>query len=215
MAARTATQDKHLIRKLTRYYRYLNEQKLLGETVISSNKLAKLMNISPSQVRQDFNRLMYEGYHGVGYNIDAILTNISELLNFAHKKNLIIVGAGNLGQSLCGYSSLSECGFVVKAFFDINPRLENAVINGVSVYPMSKIEEYIKRENISAAILSLPTAATKGVAHELYSYGVRLFLNFNPVFFDFGDDVYIENVHMDDNIMMLSYKSGFIDDGRD
>lgn len=212
MVAKNATQDKHLIRKLTRYYRYLNEQKLLGETVISSNKLAKLMNISPSQVRQDFNRLMYEGHHGVGYSIDAILANIKQLLNLGEHKNLIIVGAGNLGQSLCNYGSLKECGFIVKAFFDINPRLENAVISGVPVYPMNMIEEYIKQENINAAILSLPTAATKSVAHKLYAYGVRLFLNFNPVFFDFEDDVYIENVHMDDNIMMLSYKSGLLNE---
>ncbi|MEG2625222.1 MAG: redox-sensing transcriptional repressor Rex [Christensenella sp.] len=210
MNTETGSTDKHLIRKLTRYYRYLNEQKLLGKTVISSNKLAKLMNVSPSQIRQDFNRLMYEGYHGVGYNIDTILLNISRLLNFKQNKNLIIIGAGNLGQSLCNYASLADCGFTIKAFFDINPRLENAVINSVPVYPMNKIESYIKDEDITVAILSLPTAATKGVAHKLYSYGIRLFLNFNPVFFDFNDDVYIENVHMDDNIMMLSYKSGLL-----
>lgn len=203
--------SKLLNRKLTRYYRYLNEQKQLGKTTISSNALAELMGISPSQVRQDFNRLMYKGRHSVGYDIDAILESIRELLNFRKEKNLIIIGAGNLGQSLCNYEVLKECGFFVKAFFDINHRLENAIISGVPVYPMESMGSYIRENNIIAAILSLPTKVTKKVVQELYGYGVRLFLNFNPVFFDLGNDVLIENVHMDDNIMMLSYKSKLLE----
>jgi len=206
--------NSHLIRKLTRYYRYLNEQKQLGRKMISSDALANLMNVSPSQVRQDFNRLMLAGHRGVGYDIEAILESISQLLNLRDEKNLIIVGAGNLGQSLCNYDALRECGFVVKAFFDVNPRLENAVISGIPVFSMANIRAYIEENRVIAAILSLPTAATKKTAHELREYGVRLFLNFNPVFFDFDGEVYIENVHIDDNIMMLSYKSGLPGGGK-
>ncbi len=202
--------ERTLVRKLTRYYRYLNEQRQLGVEMISSNRLAQLMSISASQVRQDFNRLMYEGHHGVGYRIDTILEKIKQLLLLQEPKNMIIVGAGSLGQSLCKYKELYHCGFSVKAFFDINPQFENAILHGIPVFPMSQLHDYIRENNIVAAVLSLPTEATKSVAHQLYDYGVRLFLNFNPVFFDFGDDVYIENVHMDDNIMMLSYKSGLL-----
>lgn len=153
---------------------------------------------------------MYKRKHRIGYNIQELLDGISTLLNLNTKKQLIIVGAGNLGQSLCNYSSLTDCGFEIKAFFDINPRLEGAVINGITVYSMDNISEYVKRHKITTAILSIPTQVTKKVAEDLYESGIRLFLNFNPVFFDFNDDVFIENVHMDDHIMMLSYKSQYI-----
>ncbi|MBC5649242.1 redox-sensing transcriptional repressor Rex [Christensenella tenuis] len=197
---------KHLIRKLPRYYRYLNEQKQFGKEYISSNELASLMGISPSQVRQDFNRFLYNGYHGVGYNVSAILEQITELLDLKTKKNTIIIGAGNLGQSLSNYDELKNCGFEIKAFFDINPRLAGAVINGIKVCDMEWLEEYIKAENIVAAILALPTEGTSEIARKISEYGVTMFLNFNPVFFEFERDVFIENVHIDDNLMMLSYK---------
>lgn len=197
---------KHLIRKLPRYYRYLNEQKQFGKEYISSNELAGLMGISPSQVRQDFNRLLYNGYHGVGYNIQTILEQITELLDLKTKKNTIIIGAGNLGQSLSSYGELENCGFEIKAFFDVNPKLTGAVINGIKVYDMEQLHDYIVEENIVAAVLALPTDGTSEIARKMNDYGVTMFLNFNPVYFEFENDAYIENVHIDDNLMMLSYK---------
>ena len=195
------------IRKLPRYYRYLKEQFEFGKEYISSTELAELMNISPSQIRQDFNKLYYTGYHGIGYNIKGLLQEIERIFDLKTRKNLIIVGAGNLGQTLCNYKEIYNCGFEIKALFDVNPKVVSLVINGIKVYDVDKMEELIKKENITTAILSTPMEVTQKVAKNLYSYGVRTFLNFNPVFFDLPSDVVIENVHIDDNLMMLSYKN--------
>lgn len=206
MQAQYKCYPRNLIRKLPRYYRYLNEQKQFGKEYISSNELAGLMGISPSQVRQDFNRLLYNGYHGVGYNIQTILEQITELLDLKTTKNTIIIGAGNLGQSLSSYGELKNCGFEIKAFFDVNPKLTGAVINGIKVHDMERLHDYIVQENIVAAVLALPTDGTSEIARRMNDYGVTMFLNFNPVYFEFENNAYIENVHIDDNLMMLSYK---------
>ena len=199
--------DFKLVMKLPRYYRYLKEQLELGSKYASSGTLGKLMGISPSQIRQDFNRLLFNGYHGVGYDIVGLLQKIEEILDLKTPKNLIIIGAGNLGQTLCNNQYLAFCGFTIKALFDVNPRLVGLVIKGLKVYDVGELESYIIRENITAAILSVPSDANVMMIRELYSFGVKTFLNFNTITCDLPEDIAIENVHIDDHLMMLSYKN--------
>ena len=109
-----------VIRRLPRYYRYLGE--LLENSVerISSNELSKRMNVTASQIRQDLNNFGGFGQQGYGYNVKYLYTEIGKILGLDVNHNMIILGAGNLGQALANYAAFERSGFVLKGIFDVS-----------------------------------------------------------------------------------------------
>ena len=95
-----------VIARLPRYFRFLGDLKEEGVERISSQELSKRMNITASQIRQDFNHFGGFGQQGYGYNVDYLYNEIAKILGLDKKHNLIIIGSGNLGQALANYVSL-------------------------------------------------------------------------------------------------------------
>ena len=62
-----------VIKRLPRYYRYLDE--LLEKDVvrISSKELSQKMNVTASQIRQDLNHFGGFGQQGYGYNVEYLI----------------------------------------------------------------------------------------------------------------------------------------------
>ena len=111
-----------VIRRLPRYYRYLGE--LIEENVerISSNELSRRMKVTASQIRQDLNNFGGFGQQGYGYNVRYLYSEIAKILGLDTDHNMVIIGAGNLGQALANYASFEKRGFILKGMFDVNPR---------------------------------------------------------------------------------------------
>ena len=145
-----------VIRRLPRYYRYLGE--LLENSVerISSNELSKRMNVTASQIRQDLNNFGGFGQQGYGYNVKYLYTEIGKILGLDVNHNMIILGAGNLGQALANYATFERSGFVLKGIFDVNPRLEGVTIRGIEIRMMDELSDFIKENNIEIAVLTIP-----------------------------------------------------------
>ena len=61
-----------VVARLPRYYRYLGELKDSGIERISSQDLSKLMKVTASQIRQDFNNFGGFGQQGYGYNVEYL-----------------------------------------------------------------------------------------------------------------------------------------------
>ena len=116
--------SKAVISRLPRYYRYLGELIEEGVERISSNELSSRMKVTASQIRQDLNNFGGFGQQGYGYNVDNLYTEIGKILGLDKRNDMIIVGAGNLGQALANYQSFNEdYGYKVMALFDVNPKL--------------------------------------------------------------------------------------------
>ena len=115
--------SRAVIRRLPRYYRYLGELLENGVERISSNDLSKRMKVTASQIRQDLNNFGGFGQQGYGYNVKYLYTEIGKILGLEEDHNIIIIGAGNLGQALANYASFERNGFILKSLFDVNPRL--------------------------------------------------------------------------------------------
>ena len=113
-----------VIGRLPRYYRYLGDLRDSGVERISSQDLSRLMKVTASQIRQDFNNFGGFGQQGYGYNVEYLYNEIAKILGLNSKHNLIIIGAGNLGQALANYMNFERRGFIVKGIFDINPALQ-------------------------------------------------------------------------------------------
>ena len=197
-----------VIRRLPRYYRYLGD--LLENEVerISSNDLSKRMNVTASQIRQDLNNFGGFGQQGYGYNVKYLHTEIGKILGLDDTHNFVIIGAGNLGQALANYVSFEKRGFVVKGLFDVNPRLEGMTIRGIPIRPMDELKDFIKNNNIEIAVLTIPKDKAIEVADTLADTEIKGIWNFAHTDLKLPKHIIVENVHLSDSLMSLSYRIG-------
>lgn len=195
-----------VIKRLPRYFRYLGALKAKNITRISSKELSERMMVTASQIRQDLNNFGGFGQQGYGYNVDNLYTEIGKILGLDKRNDMIIVGAGNLGQALANYQSFNEdYGYKVMALFDVNPKLIGISVRGVTVLDIDEMEEFIKKNNIRLAALTLPKDQAPKIAKELISWGIKGIWNFAPVDLHLPEDVTVENVHLAESLMTLTY----------
>ena len=195
-----------VIRRMPRYYRYLGELLEDGVERISSNDLSKRMNVTASQIRQDLNNFGGFGQQGYGYNVKFLYEEIGKILGLNQKHNIIVIGAGNLGQALANYVKFEKLGFVITALFDVNPALEGVTVRGIKIHMLDELEDYCKDHVVDIAALTMPKEKDDDIANRLVNLGIQAIWNFAHVDLDLIDkDVVVENVHLSDSLMQLSY----------
>ena len=194
-----------VISRLPRYLRFLGELKYQGIERISSRDLSRLMHVTASQIRQDLNNFGGFGQQGYGYNVDYLYDEIARILGLDKRHNLIIIGAGNLGQALANYVNFDRRGFHTKGLFDSDPHMQGVVVRNMPVRPMSELEDFIRDNAIDIAVLTIPKDAAHAVADRLVRAGIRGIWNFAHVDLDVPDNIRVENVHLSDSLMKLSY----------
>lgn len=194
-----------VVGRLPRYLRYLGDLKDEGVERISSQELSELMQVTASQIRQDFNNFGGFGQQGYGYNVEYLYDEISKILGLNQTHQLIIIGAGNLGQAIGNYMNFERRGFILKGLFDSNPALEGKEVRGIAVQSMENIEEFIKANNIDIAVLTIPKTSAVAVAENLVKYGIKAIWNFAHVDLNVPEGIQVENVHLSDSLMKLSY----------
>ena len=194
-----------VIRRLPRYYRYLGELLENGVERISSNDLSKRMKVTASQIRQDLNNFGGFGQQGYGYNVKYLYTEIGKILGLEENHNMIIIGAGNLGQALANYAAFEKRGFILKGIFDVNPVLEGVSIRGVNIRMMDELSEFVKNNDVEIAALTIPKDKSIEVANILVDNGVRAIWNFAHTDLNLPENIIVENVHLSESLMRLSY----------
>ena len=195
-----------VIRRLPRYYRYLGDLLMQGTERISSNELSVKMNSTASQIRQDLNNFGGFGQQGYGYNVKYLHEEIGKILGLDKVHNMIIIGAGNLAKAIVRYDKFERLGFPTLAMFDVNPELFGTTINGIKVYSLDELETFVRENKVDIAALTLPKQNAIDAANKLVSLGVKSIWNFAHVDLEFDDeDVVVENVHLSDSLMQLSY----------
>ena len=197
--------SRAVISRLPRYYRYLGDLLEAGVERISASDLSKKMHVTASHIRQDLNNFGGFGQQGYGYNVKYLYTEIGKILGLDRSHNFIIIGAGNLGQALANYASFERSGFILKSLFDVNPRLEGVTIRGIPVRMVDELEDFLKNNDIEIAALTLPKSKAIEVADILVDNGVKGIWNFAHTDLSLPKDVVVENVHLSDTLMKLSY----------
>ncbi len=196
-----------VIRRLPRYYRFISELAENDVQRISSSKLAELMNVTASQIRQDFNCFGGFGQQGYGYSVEFLKQEMETILGLNKVNNTIILGAGNLGKAVALHINFAEKGFKLKGIFETNPDIIGTQIADINVYPESSLINFIKTNDISIAVLCIPKNSVGEIIDKLYNNGIKNFWNFSH--YDISrkySDTIVENVHMSDSLMTLSYR---------
>lgn len=196
-----------VIRRLPRYYRYLDDLHLKGSVRISSSVLGEKMGITASQIRQDLSCFGEFGQQGYGYNVDELRREIGRILGVDKSHRIIVVGVGNLGRALIQNFRFNDAGFLLEAAFDVSPALVGTEIAGVPVLNTTELERFIPAHKPDVAVLTVPQAAAQQTADRLIDLGVRGFWNFTNVELSSqADSVRFEDVHFADSLLTLSYR---------
>ena len=204
-----------VINRLPRYYRYLGD--LLDNDVvrISSKELSEKMHVTASQIRQDLNNFGGFGQQGYGYNVEYLYNEIAKILGLDRKYDMVIVGAGNIGQAIAGYTDFEKRGFKVKRIFDINPALFGQTIRGILIDDVANLEDFIKDNHITIAALTLPKNQAVTMANNLVKWGIKGIWNFAPIDLRLPSNVKVETVHLSDSLMRLSYNIREMEEDKD
>lgn len=195
-----------VIRRMPRYYRYLGELLDAGVERISSNELSHRMNVTASQIRQDLNNFGGFGQQGYGYNVKYLYEEIGKILGLDERHNIIIIGAGNLGQALANYMKFEKLGFMIIGLFDVNPALDGVKVRGIGIHMLDELEDFCANNHVDIAALTMPKSKADAIAHRLVDNGIHAIWNFAHVDLELiNQDVVVENVHLSDSLMQLSY----------
>ena len=196
-----------VIRRLPRYYRYLDDLHLKGSVRISSSTLGEKMGITASQIRQDLSCFGEFGQQGYGYNVDELRTEIGHILGVDEEHRIIVVGVGNLGRALIQNFHFADAGFLLEAAFDVSPALVGGEVAGVPILDAVRLERFIPEHKPDVAVLTVPQAAAQQTADRLVRLGVRGFWNFTNVELSSEvENVRFEDVHFADSLLTLSYR---------
>ena len=208
MPAQTSKVSLPVIKRLPKYYRYLNNLAADGRDKISSSELARMMGTTASQVRQDFNCFGGFGQQGIGYKVDVLLAEISKLLfGSGNLLPTILIGAGRLGTAVSSFISRNTNGYRLLAVFDINHALIGQEMAGVKIHALDELEAFCAVHKPVVAVLCVPRQSAIEVSDELVRLGIQGFWNFSH--YDLSvkyPDVTVENVHLGDSLMSLGYR---------
>ncbi|MGN0484074.1 MAG: redox-sensing transcriptional repressor Rex [Lachnospiraceae bacterium] len=194
-----------VIRRMPRYYRYLGELLDAGVERISSNELSSQMRVTSSQIRQDLNNFGGFGQQGYGYNVKYLYEEIGKILGLDQQHNIIVIGAGHLGQALANYVNFEKRGFVITALFDIDESLCGKTVRGIKIRMMNELETFLSENQVDIAALTMPKTHAGEVADRLVALGVPGIWNFAHLDLELPEHVVVENVHLSDSLMQLSY----------
>jgi len=196
-----------VIKRLPRYYRFLERLKAAGLVRISSSELASKMGLTASQIRQDFNCFGGFGQQGYGYNIEQLHKEIGTILGVGNLRKAIIIGAGNLGRALAAHVRFESKGFSLIGIFDKKESMAGQLVGNFPVRHIDGLDEFCRGLHPDIAVLCVPEDQAGIVGKQLIRLGIKGIWNFSH--FDFaaeGISIPVENVHLGDSLMTLCYR---------
>lgn len=197
-----------VIKRLPRYYRFLGELKKKEISRISSRELSQMMGFTASQIRQDLNCFGGFGQQGYGYDVDQLRKEIGSILGVNNGLKTILIGCGNMGRAIASHMIFEDRGFELVGLFDKKAEaMQDIKIKGISITSIDDLEMYCREVEPVVAVLCIPNAETADVVKRLVGLGVTNFWNFSH--FDIAavyPGVIVENVHLNDSLMTLSYQ---------
>lgn len=194
-----------VIKRLPIYYRVLTKLEQKNIETISSGKLAEKLNTTASQIRQDLNQFGSFGHKGFGYQVSSLKKEIGRILGLEKQKDMILVGAGNLGKAIVNYPNFKRRGFNIKAVFDVDPIIVGQEVNGIIIKDVKLLKDFLENNEIDIAIITTPAESAEKFVDIFVEGRVKAIWNFAPISLNCSDRILVENVHISESLLTLSY----------
>ena len=192
------------VRRFPSYLRILMQNREAGHKTISATQLAEELGLTPIQVRKDLASTGIEGRPKVGFSIDELISSITHALGWDNLTEALLVGAGNLGSALAAYDGFSAYGLRIVAIFDKDPSKIGKRIGNLTVLPVDGINQYIKNNRVTIAVIAVPANQAQATADMLIKCGIRGLWNFAPVNLKVPEDVVLQRTDLAASFAVLS-----------
>ena len=195
----------YTVRRLSVYYRILEEIERTGTEIASSAALADLAGTNPAQIRKDLSYFGSFGKRGRGYRVSALKSEIKTILGLDRRWRVVLAGAGNLGHALCSYKDFAEHGFEIVAVFDTDPNKIGRSCEGITIHHMQECQEVVRQTGAELAIVATPGAAAQSTIDTLRRAGIGAFLNFASRKLEGADRARVRTVDITIELEGLTY----------
>jgi redox-sensing transcriptional repressor len=177
--------------RLSRYLQVLTQAKKMGKSRISSQEISDYTNINATQIRRDLSAFGKFGKRGVGYNIDSLLGEIRKILRTQGQHNIVLVGAGRLGEAIASSPIFAEHGINVAAVVDNDQEKVGRRVGNVAVDDYGDLKEIVRDKNIIVGVLAVPATSAQQAADDLVDAGLRIIFNYSEALLDVPQDVQV------------------------
>jgi redox-sensing transcriptional repressor len=115
----------------------------------------------------------------VGYNVDALVSQIRKILRTSGQHNIALFGAGHLGQAIASSDIFADHGFRIVAIFDVDPAKVGEQVGPLIVRSPSELGNVVDEQEIVVAVLAVPGTAAQTLADALVDAGVKIIFNYS------------------------------------
>jgi len=178
----------------------------MGISRVSSKDLSVRTGLNPSQIRQDFYCFGGFGLQGYGYDVEFLYNEIKKILGLDKVVNIVIIGAGNIGQALAKYFPQQKKGFTVAGIFDVKPSLHGVKLGDIEIQPLDMLGECVRENKVEIAAITVPAIYAREAVDFAVRQGIKGIWNFAPTELKETPSAVIENIHLIDSLMVLGYK---------
>jgi redox-sensing transcriptional repressor len=175
--------------RLSRYLQVLTQAKKMGKETISSQELSDYTHVNSTQIRRDLSGFGKFGKRGVGYNVEALVSQIRKILRTAGQHNIGLIGAGHLGKAIASSDIFADHGFRVVAIFDSDDAKIGTKVGSQQVRHIRDLRQVVEDEDIVVGVLAVPTAAAQELADQLVDAGVKIIFNYSESLLDVPPEV--------------------------
>jgi redox-sensing transcriptional repressor len=200
--------------RLSVYLRCLTFLESQGQKTVSSHEMADRFHLNSAQIRKDLACFGEFGTRGVGYDVSRLKKQLVETLGLDRTRNVVIVGAGNLGMALADYAGFNSNGFHIVALLDADPNKEGRRSReGIPVHDWYRLNEMVRRNRVEIGIIAVPADSAQQVYDALADAGLKAVLNFAPVQLRLRPNVKVKSVDLRINLESLSFHLKNVEDG--
>lgn len=194
-----------VIGRLPIYLRALTRLQTEGREITSSHELGTQLGISSAQIRKDLSHFGEFGKQGTGYTIATLMTELEKILNVDKEWKVAVVGIGHLGQAVANYGGFEDRGYKITHLFDSDEHKIGTEVAGITVKPVSEIEEIVRKEGLRVAMVATPAGVAQNVADKLIAGGVRGILCYAPIIISVPDDVHVQYIDPVIHLQRMSF----------
>ena len=185
-----------VLNRIPLYLRIAQDLQSRDVETISSRKLAQFLGLTDGQVRADLVYFGAFGRPGVGYRVEHLAHELSQIVGVEQTRPVALVGYGSIGRALVMYEGFGDRPFEIKTVFDRDPEKIGQPAGDGAVVDVSTLDREIRRHGICIAILAVPGGAAQALAEQLAECGVEGIMNFAPVSLDLPKSVAVINVDL-------------------
>ena len=195
--------SKSVLKRLPGYLNYLRSLPEGTAVYISATALANALGMGEVQVRKDLAMVSDRGRPKIGYLRESLMEDIEQFLGYDNTTDAVLIGAGKLGQALCGYSGFEAYGLNVLAAFDVKPPSEKTE-EGKPIYPMEQLQSFCKANKVLMGIITVPAEHAQDACNQLIDCGIKAIWNFAPAHLEVPANILVQNENMATSLAVLS-----------